>query len=173
MGKQRYNPRKVGTKASILDKIAEKAVNHNVQLSLESGRWFLKRMRSIRTFQPHRLMQEQRAKGLLKDVNTKGRVRFLGRMFSFFYEPKGKDTLTYYDKFPLVIPIQEAPGGFYGLNLHYLSYRMRMFFLSRLTMLLVNPYGKADTLMERQKALLGNTEDDWIASPYDLSLIHI
>jgi hypothetical protein len=41
-------------------------------------------------------------------------------MQMFFYDPKFKDTLPYYDKFPLVVVIGPAPGGFYGLNLHYL-----------------------------------------------------
>ena len=38
----------------------------------------------------------------------------------FFYDPKTKDTLPYYDYFPLVIVVGPAKGGFYGLNLHYL-----------------------------------------------------
>lgn len=43
-----------------------------------------------------------------------------GKMYMFFYDPKYKQTLPYYDKFPLIIMIGPAEGGFYGLNLHYL-----------------------------------------------------
>jgi len=43
-----------------------------------------------------------------------------GKMYMFFYDPKHKQTLPYYDKFPLIIMIGPAEGGFYGLNLHYL-----------------------------------------------------
>jgi len=41
-------------------------------------------------------------------------------MFMYFYDPKFKDVLPFYDRFPLVIIVGPAPGGFYGLNLHYL-----------------------------------------------------
>jgi len=44
----------------------------------------------------------------------------VGNMYMFFYDPKHKKTLPYYDKFPLIIMIGPAEGGFYGLNLHYL-----------------------------------------------------
>ena len=43
-----------------------------------------------------------------------------GNMDMYFYDPKYKDTLPYYDAFPLVIMMGPAKGGFYGLNLHYL-----------------------------------------------------
>jgi hypothetical protein len=41
-------------------------------------------------------------------------------MYMFFYDPKHKDTLPYYDQFPLIFVIGDAKGGFMGLNLHYL-----------------------------------------------------
>ena len=41
-------------------------------------------------------------------------------MMFFQYDPKHKDTLPYYDIFPLVIPINIYKDGFLGLNLHYL-----------------------------------------------------
>ena len=43
----------------------------------------------------------------------------IGRMFMFFYDPKTKDTLPFYDRFPLIVMVGPAAGGFYGLNLHY------------------------------------------------------
>ena len=45
---------------------------------------------------------------------------FIGGMFHFIYDAKHKETLPYFDKFPLVIPIEKYPDGFLGLNLHYL-----------------------------------------------------
>ena len=44
-----------------------------------------------------------------------------GRLNMFFYNPKTKDVLPYYDTFPLVLPLQYAPSGFLGCNFHYLS----------------------------------------------------
>jgi hypothetical protein len=53
-------------------------------------------------------------------------------MFMFFYDPKNKKTLPYYDSFPLVIVVKKAPGGFHGLNLHYLPPLLRARFLDAL-----------------------------------------
>ena len=49
----------------------------------------------------------------------------IGSMYMFFYDPKHKDTLPFYDRFPLVFPFRKVPGGFYGLNLHYLPLQLR------------------------------------------------
>lgn len=43
-----------------------------------------------------------------------------GKQYFFYYDPKHKKTLPYYDTFPLVFPIGPAEGGFYGLNMHYI-----------------------------------------------------
>jgi hypothetical protein len=43
-----------------------------------------------------------------------------------------KDELPYYDKFPLVFPYKKVPGGFMGLNMHYLPYQARVVLLQRL-----------------------------------------
>lgn len=48
-----------------------------------------------------------------------------GSMYMFHYDPKTKDKLPYYDRFPLIFPFESAPGGFYGINLHYLPHRLR------------------------------------------------
>lgn len=48
-----------------------------------------------------------------------------GSMYMFNYDPKWKDELPYYDRFPLVFPFRKVPGGFYGLNLHYLPPPLR------------------------------------------------
>ena len=44
----------------------------------------------------------------------------IGRMYFFMYNPKHKDTLPYYDMFPLVLPIERYSDGFLGINFHYL-----------------------------------------------------
>ena len=55
-----------------------------------------------------------------------------GRMSMFFYDPKFKQRLPYYDTFPLVLPLEPMKGGFIGLNFHYLPYALRARLLSRL-----------------------------------------
>ncbi len=49
----------------------------------------------------------------------------VGSMYMFSYDPKHKKTLPFYDRFPLIFPIGPAPGGFYGINFHYLHPRLR------------------------------------------------
>ena len=43
-----------------------------------------------------------------------------GRLYFFMYNPKHKNTLPYYDTFPLVLPIQRFSDGFLAINFHYL-----------------------------------------------------
>lgn len=49
----------------------------------------------------------------------------LGHMYMYYYEAKHKETLPYYDRFPLIFPFKTVPGGFYGLNMHYLPLQYR------------------------------------------------
>lgn len=49
----------------------------------------------------------------------------VGRMYLFMYDPKMKDELPYYDRFPLIFPFRRVQGGFYGINMHYLPHMMR------------------------------------------------
>jgi hypothetical protein len=41
--------------------------------------------------------------------------------------------LPYYDRFPLVVPIEQHPDGFLGLNLHYISPKQRIILLDKLS----------------------------------------
>ena len=61
-----------------------------------------------------------------------------GRMSMFFYDPKTKARLPYYDTFPLVLPLEPMKGGFIGLNFHYLPYGARFAFLQQLQTLASN-----------------------------------
>jgi hypothetical protein len=49
----------------------------------------------------------------------------IGHMYQFIYNPKHKSTLPYYDRFPLIFPINKAKGGFLGINFHYLPLPLR------------------------------------------------
>ena len=56
-----------------------------------------------------------------------------GVMNLFGYDPKLKASLPYYDRFPLIFPLEPAKGGFYGINFHYLRPGARVAFLRRLS----------------------------------------
>ena len=92
----------------------------------ESRDWFRQKAQQLRRINRTALMQEEE----LKLVNRQNPL--IGSMNMFFYDPKGKDTLPFYDRFPLAIIIGPAPKGFYGLNLHYLPPILRAKFLDAL-----------------------------------------
>ena len=57
---------------------------------------------------------------------------FFGRLNMFFYDPKLKAKLPYYDTFPLVLPLEPYSDGFLGINLHYLPMTLRLQLLDNL-----------------------------------------
>ncbi len=51
-----------------------------------------------------------------------------GFMYLFQYDPKYKESLPFYDRYPLVFPFEDQGDSFLGMNLHYLPhiYRARL-----------------------------------------------
>ena len=64
--------------------------------------------------------------GKLNGIPSKGRLNF------FFYDPKYKRVLPLYDTFPLVLPLETIPGGFMGINFHYIRPVQRISLLNNL-----------------------------------------
>lgn len=64
-------------------------------------------------------------KGIVSDRDRLRSKVVVGGMYMFFYDPKGKKQLPYYDRFPLVVVTDIYPDGFLGLNLHYLPPALR------------------------------------------------
>lgn len=61
----------------------------------------------------------------------------VGRIYTYIYDAKHKDTLPYWDKFPLIIYLGDGTtknGSYlwYGLNLHYIPPKARQTFLEEL-----------------------------------------
>lgn len=83
---------------------------------------------------------------LMKDREHLRDKTIIGRMFHYFYDPKLKKELPYYDRFPLVIPIERYSDGFLGLNIHYLSPKRRVQLLNKLSEHMTN-----DTYDERTR----------------------
>lgn len=79
--------------------------------------WFRETAEKIRTVNERTLMKGDNARLTSTPI--------IGSMYMFNYDPKWKDELPYYDRFPLVFPFRKVPGGFYGLNLHYLPPPLR------------------------------------------------
>jgi hypothetical protein len=71
------------------------------------------------------------AQKLIRDGKRNNKP-FYGRLNMFFYDPKFKKTLPYYDVFPLVLPLETYDDGFLGINLHYLPIPLRIKLLDKL-----------------------------------------
>jgi hypothetical protein len=78
--------------------------------------WFRQQARQSRGARPTEISRDRD-----RLVNRAG----IGRMYFFFYDPKTKADLPYYDTFPLIFKVANTKGGFYGINLHYLPYKLR------------------------------------------------
>lgn len=75
---------------------------------------------------------------LMRDRERLRNQSIIGRMYFYYYDPKTKDSLPYYDRFPLVIPIERYSDGFLGLNLHYIHPKRRIILLDKLSTILNN-----------------------------------
>ncbi len=87
-----------------------------------SKQWFDEKVAALPRTTPNKIMQTNAGEHLTN-------VIIPGKMYMFFYLPKYKDDLPYYDMVPLVLPFARDNEHFTGLNLHYLDYvtRFRLF----------------------------------------------
>ena len=104
--------------ASVFDTIRNAAGDRDLSIN-----WYKKKVADLSNrISAARLMRS----GKLKNAPSFNKLHF------FRYDPKLKAVLPYYDTFPLVMPIQSAPGGFLGINFHYLPIPLRMRLLETL-----------------------------------------
>lgn len=63
--------------------------------------------------------------------SERGSKAIVGNLYFFKYDPKLKQTLTKYDKYPMAFPVKMYKDGFLGVNLHYLPIGERKQFVKR------------------------------------------
>jgi hypothetical protein len=91
----------------ILDSVMKFKANAGA-LAKKSMKWFYKHLK------------DNHLKDFSKNAYSDQNDPIIGGMFHFVYQAKHAKTLPYWDKYPLVIPIEMYNDGFLGLNLHYL-----------------------------------------------------
>ena len=91
--------------ATVFDKILDTTTGP------KSYDWYKKQVQSMTTPGARSLISQGKATIAPK----------YGVMNLFGYDPKLKATLPYYDRFPLIFPLEPAKGGFYCINFHYLQ----------------------------------------------------
>lgn len=110
---------------SLFAKLEAEAYRSGIQPRTKEARaWFMNQLKDLKSINRHGLLRDERVKKVARPR--------LGDMYMFFYDPKTKDKLPYYDMFPLIILADKAPNGFYGINLHYLPLKLRAKFLDAL-----------------------------------------
>ena len=98
------------------------------------------------------------AMDLIRD-GKQARTPHYGRINMFFYDPKGRKTLPYYDTFPLVLPIERYPDGFLGINFHYLPMGLRLKLLDRIVDFSNNTKFDETTIIDADYAKLKNLRE--------------
>jgi hypothetical protein len=112
--------------ASKLTKLAqEKSAAQLQSQTQQSYKWLLQKVAEIRN--PSYI-----APGIKRETERNTNQLIKGGLYCFYYDPKTKDDLPYYDKFPLVLILEKYSDGFLGLNLHYLPIKYRVAFLDKL-----------------------------------------
>jgi hypothetical protein len=90
-----------------------------------SQKWFSEKVKSLKG--------NINAMQMLKDPHFIKATKFRpGFMYHFLYDAKNQDTLPYWDRFPLIVAVGPAQGGFYGINMHYIEPSLRARLLDRL-----------------------------------------
>jgi len=117
--------------ASLLYRLEQEAFRAGIQARTDEAReWFKVKVKQLGKINRQQLLRDE---ALIRKSRT-----MMGHMYMYYYDPKHRETLPYYDAFPLTIMVERAPGGFYGLNLHYLKPNTRAIFLDKLTDTLSN-----------------------------------
>lgn len=101
---------------------------------------------------------------LMQGGNLKARI-IPGNLYMFIYDPKLKESLPYYDRFPLVFPYAATEDGFMGLNMHYLPYHLRVQLLDRLMVFKNNAKMDETTRIKYSWALIAGVAKFRAAEP--------
>lgn len=110
--------------AYLLDRINQQLSKEGYQPRSRQARdWLLSKVNSLKSSR----------QALLNDTGRLEDDTMIGHMYFYFYEAKMKDKLPYYDRFPLVLPVEQYQDGFLGLNLHYINPRQRIVLLDKLS----------------------------------------
>lgn len=105
---------------STVAKLLPKEIESGTEDSLQ---WFRTNVRDLK-IKPQVIMRG------LEAVSNTGLKQ--GGVYMFHYDAKWKDTLPYWDKYPIVVPLELYSDGFLGINIHYISPSMRVPLLQKM-----------------------------------------
>ncbi len=118
--------------------------------SKEASNWFAKNVAKLGKLGSGKVLADD---GVKKQAGASP-----GDMVMYTYNPKHKETLPYYDTFPLAIVVGAAKDGFHAINLHYLPPKVRAIFLDKLNDVASNQKFNATTRFKITYKLLMATK---------------
>jgi hypothetical protein len=142
--------------AYLLDRIKESLASEGYKPRTSAARQWLRAKVNELKPTPATLMRDRQR---LRDKS------FIGKMYFYFYDPKTKDSMPYYDRFPLVIPIERYTDGFLGLNLHYIHPKQRIILLDKLSETATNKRFNEKTKLRVNYDYLKNVSTAFEATP--------
>lgn len=83
--------------------------------------WFRQQALKVKTANPRAMINESNQFERVQKLSKNS----IGKMYMFSYDPKTKESLPYYDTYPLIFPVKFYNDGFLGINLHYLPPKLR------------------------------------------------
>lgn len=111
-----------GAEKTFLEEV-RKNKNYDIH---KSWQWYQANIRQLATSRGFK------SSDMFKQELRQQRMLSPGTMYQFYYSAKNKDTLPYYDKFPLLLPFGVDDKHFIGLNLHYLGLKYRLVLFHKL-----------------------------------------
>lgn len=141
---------------TILTTIREQLEAKSIDPRTAKGRsWLLQQVKNLRPT-PATLFSDKQA------LRTR---TMIGRMYFFYYTAKSKDILPYWDRLPLVIPIQRYDDGFLGINFHYIPPKDRLILLKKLSQYATGSYNDERTRLRLTYPILQATHKAYEATP--------
>ena len=124
---------------SLLSKVSDAIKTGTVgQEVRRSAQWFQDKIKGLKGEVKNRFSSTNAAK-FYREAETKVNPNVLkrrvelGDLFCYYYNPKYKTTLPYYDMFPMIMLISAEKDTFLGINFHYLRPKWRAVLLDRVS----------------------------------------
>jgi hypothetical protein len=142
--------------AYLIDRINQQLAKEGIKPRTDAARAWLRQ--EVANLNPSR-------SAMMRDREKLRNRTMIGRMYFYFYDPKHKATLPYYDRFPLVLPVERYADGFLGLNLHYIHPKQRIILLDKLSDFATNSKYDETTRLRLTYATLASATKAFEATP--------
>ena len=123
---------------SFLSKVSDAVRGGTVGQEVKrSAKWFQDKIKGLKGEVKNRFSSTNAAKFYRESEKINDAVfqkrASLGDLFCYYYNPKYKKTLPYYDMFPMIMLLSAEQETFLGINFHYLRPKWRAILLDRVT----------------------------------------